>query len=276
MRFFFRYVFPPIVLIFSINHLSKFDWKLSVKYILSFDFKKICALIILVSLNYFLLSCFDIFILKFFKSPLRPIKIGIIAFISYAFSLNLGSLVGSVGMRMKLYREQGISHHEISSVILQSIQSNWLGFSLVGSVYLILDHSDVGIFGLIGVISYLIFLSIKKQISFRHYKIEFLNTKTSILLLLVASLQWINQILILKILINEKFYKLLEAQFISSVTSLVSHIPGGLGIYETTMGEILKDKKNLLGGILGFRIFFYFFPFLISSILFVFRMRKPD
>jgi len=54
-----------------------------------------------------------------------------VTFISYAFNLNLGSLVGGVAFRYRLYSRLGLANHTITRVLGFSMLTNWLGYLVV-------------------------------------------------------------------------------------------------------------------------------------------------
>ena len=54
-----------------------------------------------------------------------------VTFISYAFNLNLGSLVGGVAFRYRLYSRLGLDNNTITRVLGFSMLTNWLGYLVV-------------------------------------------------------------------------------------------------------------------------------------------------
>jgi len=54
-----------------------------------------------------------------------------VTFISYAFNLNLGSLVGGVAFRYRLYSRLGLANDTITRVLGFSMLTNWLGYLVV-------------------------------------------------------------------------------------------------------------------------------------------------
>ena len=64
-------------------------------------------------------------------------KVVAIGFTSYAFNLNLGSLVGAVALRYRLYARLGLGAETITKVVALSLLTNWLGYCFVaGCVFL--------------------------------------------------------------------------------------------------------------------------------------------
>ena len=57
-----------------------------------------------------------------------------VTFISYAFNLNLGSLVGGVAFRYRLYSRLGLDNVTITRVLGFSMLTNWLGYLVVAGL----------------------------------------------------------------------------------------------------------------------------------------------
>ena len=57
-----------------------------------------------------------------------------IAMTSYPFTLNLGSLIGGVGVRYRLYARRGVDPGTIGQVVGTSIVTNWVGYLLLAGV----------------------------------------------------------------------------------------------------------------------------------------------
>jgi uncharacterized membrane protein YbhN (UPF0104 family) len=59
----------------------------------------------------------------------------------------------------------------------------------------------------------------------------------------------------------------------ATLLGFASHSPGGLGVFDAAMlvGLWQMDKKDLLAGMLLFRLLYYVVPFVISIILLTFR-----
>src|SRR5262249_8442323 len=53
------------------------------------------------------------------------------AFISYAFNINLGTLVGGIAFRIRLYGKLGLDAAQIARVIAFALVTNWSGWLLL-------------------------------------------------------------------------------------------------------------------------------------------------
>ena len=56
-----------------------------------------------------------------------------IAMTSYGFTLNLGSVIGGVGVRYRLYSRRGVEPGTIAQVVATSILTNWIGYLLLAT-----------------------------------------------------------------------------------------------------------------------------------------------
>ena len=56
-----------------------------------------------------------------------------IAMTSYGFTLNLGSVIGGVGVRYRLYSRRGVEPGTIAQVVATSILTNWIGYLLLAA-----------------------------------------------------------------------------------------------------------------------------------------------
>jgi hypothetical protein len=75
---------------------------------------------------------------RYFVNGLPVRKVMQVNFISYAFNLNLGSLIGGVAFRYRMYSRLGLATATITRVLTLSMLTNWLGYlMLAGLVFTI-------------------------------------------------------------------------------------------------------------------------------------------
>jgi uncharacterized membrane protein YbhN (UPF0104 family) len=58
----------------------------------------------------------------------------LVTFTSYAFNLNLGSLVGGVAFRFRLYSRLGLKPGAITRIMSISMLANWMGYVLLAGL----------------------------------------------------------------------------------------------------------------------------------------------
>ena len=88
--------------------------------------------------------CFDLLGRAYTRHRLRAVQVLGITFISYAFNLTLGSLVGGIGLRLRLYTRLGLSALTVTRVFIFSIVTNWFGFLVLAGAVFALAPPPVG------------------------------------------------------------------------------------------------------------------------------------
>lgn len=254
--------------------------------------------IVLCAINYMILTLYDMLAFRYIRHPLSYAKIGFTAFISFAFSQTVGfALLSGGAIRYRLYSAWGCSAQEIAKVIAFSGLHFWMGLFLLSGIACLLDPADVinmvGIASsgsrLIGIaflapIAVYLFLTTRRRESLwiRNWEIPMPSLKLASLSLAVACLDWIVVAAILHSLLpvaaGVSFYRLLLAFFVSQAAGVMSHVPGGLGVFETVMVVSMShiSRPELLASLLLFRGIYYLLPFAIAVCLLVaWEMRAP-
>ena len=75
--------------------------------------------------SFVLYSSFDLLGRHITGHRMSTIKVMTVTFISYAFNLNFGSLVGGVAFRYRLYSRHGLDAEVITRVLAMSMVTNW-------------------------------------------------------------------------------------------------------------------------------------------------------
>ncbi|MND74896.1 Inner membrane protein YbhN [compost metagenome] len=75
------------------------------------------------------------------------------------------------------------------------------------------------------------------------------------------------------------YFEVAGAYVTANVASLISHVPGGLGVLEATMLGILPGAK-IIGALVAFRVLYFFVPLMIGLPTFLaseaYYRRRPD
>jgi uncharacterized membrane protein YbhN (UPF0104 family) len=99
---------------------------------------------VMAAISHAIYSCFDLLGRAYTRHRLRAVQVLGITFISYAFNLTLGSLVGGIGMRLRLYTRLGLSALTVTRVFIFSIVTNWFGFLVLAGAVFALAPPPVG------------------------------------------------------------------------------------------------------------------------------------
>ncbi len=213
-----------------------------------------------------------------------------VTFVSYAFNLNLGSLVGGIAFRYRLYSRLGLDTDTTSRVLGLSLVTNWLGYLvLAGSVFALRiisppDDWKIGAtalqglgFALIAVAAaYLVLCGLKARSEFtvrgHHFVVP--SLRMALLQLALSMANWAVIAAVIYVLLQFKLpYPLvLGVLLIAAVAGVVAHIPAGLGVLEAVFIALLGHRMpqgELLAALLAYRAIYYLAPMLAATALYL-------
>lgn len=208
-----------------------------------------------------------------------------IAFISYAFLLNLGGMVGGFGLRYRLYWQAGLGVATIARVAVFAVVSNWSGVLLLGGLAFALGRVPVpaswelaavavrvvGAMMLAIVISGLALcaFSRRRRWSVRGQAIDLPSLPLALLQVTVASAGWLAVATILTVLLPDPvtFLTVAGVLLLSVLANLVIRVPANLGVLEAVFVAMLGPQlgtPQVLAAVLTFRALFHIGPLLLA------------
>lgn len=216
----------------------------------------------------------------------RPVTLSI-AFMSYAFTLNLGSVIGGVGVRYRLYDRRGIDPGVIGQIVATSILTNWVGY-LVLAALLPWFWVPPEVFGwsatavqwrtggavLAAVPLAYVCLCVSRSgqaLTLRGHSFALPHWPLALWQLAVSSANWM--------LMGAALWAVLQGQvpyaaalatvMLGAVAGLVLRVPAGLGVMESVGVAMLAgddlSKTQVLAALLAYRALYYFVPLLLAS-----------
>ena len=237
--------------------------------------------------SYALYSCFDLLGRHLTRHALRWHEVAGITFISYAFNLNLGSLIGAAVTRYRLYSRHGLNADAIARIIGTSIFTNWLGYlAVAGFIFLWsplqlppqwkIDSTGLHILGgvlLATVVIYLgscVFFS-ERRLVIRGHVLTIQRLRFALLQLLMSGVNWLLIASVIYLLLEQKiaFSDVLCVFLITVVASLVVHVPAGLGVIEAVFVALLSHRmpsSELLAALLMYRAIYYLIPLAFAAL----------
>lgn len=213
-------------------------------------------------------------------------RVMMVAFISYAFTMNFSAAVGGLAMRLRLYGKQGLDPGHIMRIMGLSITTNWIGYCLVAGVIFALGAVQPpssweiggGPLRLIGVVmvglalAYVALCAFSKQRSWkvRDHEIELPTLRIALIQLPLAMTNWALMGLVVFLVMpgETPYLSILGTLLIGSLVGAVAHIPGGLGVTEYVFITLLAPelpRAQVLGAILVYRALYYVAPVLIAG-----------
>jgi hypothetical protein len=239
------------------------------------------------SASYALYSCFDLIGRAYTRHRLPLRQVLPVTFVCYAFSLNLGAWIGSIGLRFRLYSQLGLRPSEITKVLTLSLMSNWLGYSGLLGVVLALGLVvppagwELGIPGLrlLGggllalLLGYLLLCAFSRRRfwTIRGHEIYLPSLRMGLLQVALGASNWALMALLLDILLPAQlgYPTVLGALLVSAFAGVITHIPAGLGVLEVVFIALLQQQASigvLLAGLIVYRGIYYLLPLALAGL----------
>ena len=212
-----------------------------------------------------------------------------VTFISYAFNLNLGSTVGGIAFRFRLYSRLGLKADDITRIVGFSLLTNWTGYLLAAGVAFMfwppdlppdwkLDSGGLRVVGAIALAlaaSYVLFCAWahERRWNVRGHRIEPPSVRIALLQLLLSSLNWSLVGAVVWVLLQNRvdYPHVLVVLLTSAMATLIVRVPGGLGVLETVFVALLAyrvPQGQLLAALLAYRGIYYLLPLVIATVFY--------
>lgn len=240
--------------------------------------------------SFVLYSCFDLLGRRMTGHSLRASQILPITFVSYAFNLNMGALVGGVAFRYRLYSRFGLEAGVITRVLVMSMLTNWLGYLLLAG--LVFGLSPISLppdwkLGTLGlrVLGFLLFATVigylllcafarKRTWQVRAHEVTLPSLRMALLQLLLSSANWLLIASTVFLLLQQKidFPTVLAVLLVGAIAGVITHVPAGLGVLEVVFVTLLSHqlpRSELLAALLSYRAIYYLAPLLVATLLYL-------
>lgn len=237
-------------------------------------------------LSHVVYSCYDLLGRAWVGHRIRAWRVMLVTFVSYAFNLNLGSLIGGIGLRLRLYTRLGLRPAEIGQVFALSLVTNWLGYAAVaGGVFLFGDLAlpadwplSRGGLAAMGLLLWLIVLAYlvacaawpRREMRLRGRSFSLPGPGLASAQLVLSCLNWglIAGIVALLLERAQPYDRVLGVHLLAVVAGLVLRVPGGLGVLESVYILLMAPplaRHTLLAALLAYRAVYYVAPLLIAA-----------
>ena len=248
------------------------------------------AAIGLAATSHLLYSCFDLLGRRYTGHTLRTTTVMVINFISYAFNLTIGSLVGGVGFRYRLYTQAGLAKGVITRIVSMSMLTNWLGYKLLAGLLFIFHPLQLppawhmGNHGLQWVGMLLVAISGgylvacvrmgNRRWAIKGHEIYLPPWRMALLQMGVSCLNWMLMAGIVYVLLGQRvaYTDVLTVLLVGAIAGVVAHVPAGLGVFEFVFVGLLSHQVSegrLLAALLGYRAIYYVAPTLVAAAMYV-------
>ena len=237
-----------------------------------------------------LYSSFDLLGRHYTGHTLRAFTVLRITFISYMFNLNLGSLVGGVAFRYRLYSRQGLGTGVITRVMSLSMLTNWMGYLLLGGVIFgfhvpalppgwKIGSGGLQIAGFVMLaiaLSYLLLCARSRQrkFSLRGHELHLPSLRLAALQLSMGAANWLLMSGVVFMLLQQRiaFPTVVGVLLVAALAGVITHVPAGLGVLEAVFVVLLSHllpRHELLAALLAYRAIYYLAPLTLAAALYL-------
>jgi len=222
-----------------------------------------------------------------------------VGFVSFAFKLNLGTVVGGVALRYRLYGRLGLAFEETTRILAASVLTNWIGYVALAGALLLAQPAllpagwgpgqgamrAIGAGLLLTAVAYALacWRAEGREWHWRNHAVKLPSLRVALLQFGLSTLHWLLTAAVCWVLLQHQvdFASVLNALLVSAVAGLITHVPGGVGVIEAVFIGLLQSRvgqADLLAALLGFRAVYYLLPLMLAVALFfvVDRRRSPS
>jgi uncharacterized membrane protein YbhN (UPF0104 family) len=252
---------------------------------------RVIAALALTAASYLLLTAYDFLALGYVGRKLRVRQTLFASFVAFAFTNNLGfALMSGSSVRYRIYSGFGLGAVEIGEIFAFCTVTYGLGVITVGGLMFLLDTAGIssilgltqpilpaaGIAMLALAIAYLaIVVARRGPIAIGRYRLRLPSLGLGLVQICVASVDQALAGSVVYVLLPPDaqigFDVFLGIYVIAAPLSLLSLVPGGLGVFETMVVTLLANtsKAVSLGSLIAYRLIYFVLPFVLAILLVV-------
>jgi uncharacterized membrane protein YbhN (UPF0104 family) len=282
--------FFALVLWLLVRYARTLDWQVVGDSVTEIPASTLLIAVGLAALSHLLYSCFDLIGRRYTGHRLPVPTVMAVNFISYAFNLCIGSIVGGVGFRYRLYSRLGLKNGVITRIVSMSMLTNWLGYKLLAGILfivhpLVLPPSwHMGNHGLQWVGALLVAISVAYLSACIYYgdhswewkghEIYLPPWRLALVQYAISGVNWCLMAGVIYVLLGERlnYADVLTVLLIGAIAGVIAHVPAGLGVFEFVFVALLShiiSEGRLIGALLGYRAIYYILPLAIALVMYL-------
>jgi uncharacterized membrane protein YbhN (UPF0104 family) len=238
--------------------------------------------------SYFCLAWNDWLGVHYAGKPLPFRQTALASFTGLSIGHNVGMAALSSGaVRYRFYSRWGLRTEEIAKVILFCGVTVALGLSTLGAIGLLLRPDDVAdmtglgssaIFAIavgcmIFPVTYLLLsANVRKPLRLRTWRFDLPRWPLAVGQLMVGTVNFafvagcLHQML--SALGDASYLKVATASITANIAAIISHVPGGLGVLEATIVQVLPGAESI-AAVIAYRVIYYFIPLAVGLPVFI-------
>lgn len=234
--------------------------------------------------SYLCLTLFDFLALHYVGRPLSYPRAALASFTSLAIGHNVGvAALSSGAVRYRFYTRWGLGTEEIAKLIVFCGVTVGLGLiTLAGLCLLLLPGTAGKVAGLgtmasaalgiaclaLSALYLLLSAFLRGDVKVRNWRFALPAPRLAAAQIAVGTVNFAFVAACLHQLLSGEagYMETTAAYVVGNLTALVSHVPGGLGVLEATIGFLLGGAASI-GALIAFRVVYFFIPLPLGLVL---------
>ena len=234
--------------------------------------------------SYLCLTLFDFLALHYVGRPLSYPRAALASFTSLAIGHNVGvAALSSGAVRYRFYTRWGLGTEEIAKLIVFCGVTVGLGLiTLAGLCLLLLPGTAGKVAGLgtmasaalgiaclaLSALYLLLSAFLRGDVKVRNWRFALPAPRLAAAQIAVGTVNFAFVAACLHQLLSGEagYMETTAAYVVGNLTALVSHVPGGLGVLEATIGFLLGGAASI-GALIAFRVVYFFIPLPMGLVL---------
>ena len=269
--------------------LAAVSWHEITTDMLNMPLAALTAAVGLTAVNYLVLAGYDVLAFRYIGKPMPTLPVVGVSVLAYAIAHNVGfAVLSGASVRYRFYSRWGVTAEELSRIVFSYSVTFWLGLLALGGFSLVVSpvrmpdlpgHQllvPTGWVLMAAVAAYLVATAVRRDpIRIRGFSVPLPRPTLAVQQLLVSSIDWTLAGATLYVLLPTSdlaFTTFLGSYLIAVLLGMVSHVPGGVGVFEGLMVLLLKPylaSGDLLPALVVYRVIYYLLPFVLALVALV-------
>jgi phosphatidylglycerol lysyltransferase len=244
--------------------------------------------VLLTVVSYALLTGHDFLAVRYVGRVLPWYQVALGSYLGYVLSHNIGALLGATVPRYRVYTAAGLSPAEVARLFGFTSTGFWVGWVLMTGVALLVQPAAaplpfgpvalrmIGAAFVAAVVSYVALAAVRREpLKLGRLQIAVPPLRLAGLQVVISVVDWLACSAALWVLLpgsaTLSFTTFLCVFLIAVIVGVLSHVPGGLGVFDSILVIGLAGKvpgPAVIGALGAFRIVYYLGPLVLAGCLF--------
>lgn len=279
-----------VVALIALQHVLRgFHWYTIIRQAETMAWWQFVVALVCTAASYLILTAYDVLGFHYIRHPISYARVAFASFIGYAFSNTVGlSLVSGGSVRYRLYSAWGLSAAEITKVLAFCSYTFIVGTVAITGAIFAWEPLPVRVLGLspfavrlVGVVllgvlaAYLVGTAVRRRpLRMLGWHVRLPGLRMSALQIVVCAVDLVLAGSVLYALLppaaHVPYFGFIGIFLVANVLGHVSQVPGGLGVFESTMIVLLRGElptSTMVGALLLYRVIYHLLPLLLGMVL---------